>query len=110
MSTTSSLHAAEVDRLPNVIRGLRDSGIGIVYVSHFLEELLDISDSLVILLNGKRVPEHIAPVAERLNDEIAAMLGEFLNRSPSDRKSSVTKLVPWASLLRSNRVRSASSG
>ena len=73
---TSSLHAAEVDRLHEVIRGLRDSGIGIIYVSHFLEELLDISDSLVILRNGKRVPEHIAPVADRLNDVIAAMLGE----------------------------------
>ena len=73
---TSSLHAAEVDRLHDVIRGLRNSGIGIIYVSHFLEELLDISDSLVILRNGKRVPEHIAPVADRLNDVIAAMLGE----------------------------------
>jgi ABC-type sugar transport system ATPase subunit len=73
---TSSLHAAEVDRLHDVIRSLRDSGIGVIYVSHFLEELLDISDSLVILRNGKVVPEHIAPVADRLNDVIAAMLGE----------------------------------
>jgi ABC-type sugar transport system ATPase subunit len=73
---TSSLHTAEVDRLHDVIRSLRDSGIGVIYVSHFLEELLDISDSLVILRNGKVVPEHIAPVADRLNDVIAAMLGE----------------------------------
>ena len=73
---TSSLHATEVNRLHEVIRGLRKSGIGIIYVSHFLEELLDISDSLVILRNGKRVPEGIAPVAERLNDVIAAMLGK----------------------------------
>ena len=43
---TSSLHAAEVDRLHDIIRSLRDSGIGVIYVSHFLEELLDISDSL----------------------------------------------------------------
>jgi ABC-type sugar transport system ATPase subunit len=73
---TSSLHAAEVDRLHDVIRSLCDSGIGVIYVSHFLEELLDISDSLVILRNGKVVPEHIAPAADRLNDVIAAMLGE----------------------------------
>src|SRR5271163_4187099 len=66
-----------VDRLHDVIRGLRNSGIGIIYVSHFLEELLDISDSLVILRNGKRVHEHIAPVADRLDDVIAAMLGEI---------------------------------
>ncbi len=73
---TSSLHVAEVERLHQVIGGLRELGIGIIYVSHFLDELLDISDSLVILRNGKRVPEHIVPVADRLNDVIAAMLGE----------------------------------
>jgi ABC-type sugar transport system ATPase subunit len=73
---TSSLHVAEVERLHQVIGGLRGSGIGIIYVSHFLDELLEISDSLVILRNGKRVPENIVPVADRLNDVIAAMLGE----------------------------------
>jgi ABC-type sugar transport system ATPase subunit len=73
---TSSLHAAEVDRLHEVIRSLRDSGIGMVYVSHFLEELLDISDNLVILRNGKRVPAHFTPNRDRMKDVVAAMLGE----------------------------------
>jgi len=73
---TSSLHVAEVERLHDIIRSLRDSGIGIVYVSHFLEELLDISDNLVILRNGKRVPENIAPSAGALKAVVAAMLGE----------------------------------
>ena len=58
---TSSLHVAEVERLHDIIRSLRNSGIGIVYVSHFLEELLEISDNLVILRNGRRVTEEIAP-------------------------------------------------
>jgi len=86
---TSSLHAAEVDRLHDVIRSLRDSGIGVIYVSHFLEELLDISDSLVILRNGKVVPEHTAPVADRLNDVIAAMLGETPRSSAQRPQKSV---------------------
>jgi ABC-type sugar transport system ATPase subunit len=73
---TSSLHVAEVERLHEIIRGLRDSGIGIVYVSHFLEELLEISDNLVILRNGKRVPEDIAPASDQLKAVVAAMLGE----------------------------------
>jgi ribose transport system ATP-binding protein len=73
---TSSLHVAEVERLHDIIRGLRDSGIGIVYVSHFLEELLDISDNLVILRNGKRVPENISPASGELKAVVAAMLGE----------------------------------
>jgi ABC-type sugar transport system ATPase subunit len=73
---TSSLHVAEVERLHEIIRGLRDSGIGIVYVSHFLEELLEISDNLVILRNGKRVPGDITPAADQLKTVVAAMLGE----------------------------------
>jgi ABC-type sugar transport system ATPase subunit len=55
---------------------LRDSGIGIVYVSHFLEELLDISDNLVILRNGKRVPEDISPSSDQLKAVVAGMLCE----------------------------------
>jgi ABC-type sugar transport system ATPase subunit len=72
---TSSLHAAEVDRLHEVIRSLRDSGIGLIYVSHFLEELLDIADNLVILRNGKRVLAHFTPSRGRIKDVVAAMLG-----------------------------------
>jgi ABC-type sugar transport system ATPase subunit len=47
-----------------------------IYVSHFLEELLDISDNLVILRNGRRVPVHFTPSGDRLKDVVAAMLGE----------------------------------
>jgi ABC-type sugar transport system ATPase subunit len=91
---TSSLHAAEVDRLHEVIRSLRDSGIGVIYVSHFLEELLDISNSLVILRNGKVVPEHIAPVVGRLNDVIAAMLGERPKSAAERSQESVGEIDP----------------
>src|SRR6202023_1962756 len=73
---TSSLHVAEVERLHEIIRGLRDSGIGMIYVSHFLEELLDISDNLVILRNGKRVPAHFTPNRDRMKEVVTAMLGE----------------------------------
>jgi len=73
---TSSLHVVEVERLHDIIRGLRDSGIGVVYVSHFLEELLEISDNLVILRNGRRVSENIPPAVGQLKAVVAAMLGE----------------------------------
>ena len=73
---TSSLHVAEVERLHEIIRGLCDSGIGIVYVSHFLEEILEISDNLVIFRNGRRVQADFAPGVDRLKAVVAAMLGE----------------------------------
>jgi len=73
---TSSLQSAEVERLHSIIRNLRDSGIGVVYVSHFLEDLLDISDNLVVLRGGRRVPTNIVPNVSALQAVVSAMLGE----------------------------------
>jgi ABC-type sugar transport system ATPase subunit len=73
---TSALHEVEKSRLLTVIQRLRDRGVGIVYVSHFLEEVLEVADTLVVLRDGKRVSTHFEPAKERLPDLVLAMLGE----------------------------------
>jgi ribose transport system ATP-binding protein len=50
---TSSLAAADVERLFDVIRKLRAGGIGVVYISHFLEEVRAICDSYTVLRDGQ---------------------------------------------------------
>jgi ribose transport system ATP-binding protein len=50
---TSSLAGADVERLFDVIRKLKDSGIGVVYISHFLEEVREICDSYTVLRDGQ---------------------------------------------------------
>lgn len=50
---TSSLPRDDVERLFSVVRKLRDSGIGIVYISHFLEEIRAICDSYLVLRDGR---------------------------------------------------------
>jgi ribose transport system ATP-binding protein len=52
---TSSLSAADTHALFEVIRRLRDSGIAIVYISHFLEEVTEIADSFTVLRDGEAV-------------------------------------------------------
>ncbi len=52
---TASLSGAEVDRLMTVLRTLRGRGLGIVYVSHRLEELFAIADRLTVLRDGRHV-------------------------------------------------------
>lgn len=73
---TSALHAAEVARLHEQIRRLRDAGVAIVYVSHFLEDLLDICDEVVVLRNGRRVEAPDIAGADALPDLVQAMLGD----------------------------------
>ncbi len=52
---TSSLDRDEVEQLFGVIRELRDSGVAILFVSHFLDQVYEISDRITVLRNGALV-------------------------------------------------------
>ena len=52
---TSSLSKVETGQLFKVIRELKQDGVGIIYVSHRLEEILAIADTLTILRDGKTI-------------------------------------------------------
>lgn len=52
---TASLDAREVEMLFDVVRGLRDKGLGIVFVSHFLDQVFDLTDRVTVLRNGRKI-------------------------------------------------------
>jgi ABC-type sugar transport system ATPase subunit len=52
---TSSLSEAEADRLFKAVRTLRKKGLTIVYISHRLEEIIDLADDISVLRDGKIV-------------------------------------------------------
>ena len=52
---TASLVRSEADRLFAIIRQLRDEGTAVVYVSHYLEEVRDLCDTVTVLRNGRNV-------------------------------------------------------
>jgi erythritol transport system ATP-binding protein len=54
---TSALSAAEISILFRVIRGLTGRGAAVLYISHRLEELLGIADSVSVLRDGRMVAE-----------------------------------------------------
>lgn len=54
---TSALSTAEVEVLFKVIRDLRQSGVTIIYISHKLDELLQIGDYITVLRDGRKVAE-----------------------------------------------------
>jgi galactofuranose transport system ATP-binding protein len=55
---TSSLDRGEVEQLFAVIRGVRDRGVAVLFVSHFLDQVYEISDRVTVLRNGKLVGEY----------------------------------------------------
>jgi methyl-galactoside transport system ATP-binding protein len=79
---TSSLTENEVAHLFKIIRGLREKGVAVIYISHKIEEILQISDEVTIMRDGKRVGTW--PATELTNDLIISrMVGRDLtNRFP----------------------------
>ena len=52
---TSSLDDEEVSKLFGLMRQLRDQGVGIVFVTHFIEQVYEICDRITVLRNGELV-------------------------------------------------------
>ncbi|WPF84151.1 sugar ABC transporter ATP-binding protein [Sanguibacter sp. 4.1] len=89
---TSSLDAHEVANLFTVMRRLRDSGVAILFVSHFLDQVYEITDRLTVLRNGRLVSEHLTRDLSR-GDLVSAMIGKdvaTLTSLGSERAARVT--------------------
>jgi rhamnose transport system ATP-binding protein len=52
---TASLSAHEVERLFQIVRGLRDRGVAVLFVSHRLGEVFDLCDTATVLRDGRHV-------------------------------------------------------
>jgi monosaccharide-transporting ATPase len=74
---TSSLDAREVDQLFSVLRKLKSAGLGMIIVTHFLDQVYAIADRITVLRNGERVGEFEAASLPRI-ELIAKMLGKAL--------------------------------
>ena len=71
---TSSLDTDECAELFRVIRDLKQRGVAILFVSHFLDQVYEISDRITVLRDGKLVGEYMTPELLRI-DLVQAMLG-----------------------------------
>ena len=74
---TSSLDASEVEQLFAVIRRLRDEGVAILFVSHFLEQVFAISDRITVLRDGRTEGEYLIGDLDRTS-LISKMIGKEL--------------------------------
>jgi simple sugar transport system ATP-binding protein/ribose transport system ATP-binding protein len=81
---TSALTRDEVERLFELVRKLRDDGTTIVYVSHFLNEVLELADTVTVLRDGRivRTGPAVSETPERL---VTAMLGRTIGLAFPDK-------------------------
>ena len=84
---TASLDQHEVELMFGVLRGLRDQGMAILFVTHFLDQVYAISDRITVLRNGRRVAERMAASLPRL-ELVQLMLGRELSEVALHRQKS----------------------
>jgi ribose transport system ATP-binding protein len=69
---TAALAEVEIEELFNIIRQLRDQGVGIVYISHRLEELKRITDRVTVMRDGQYIGT--VPTPEATIDQVIRMM------------------------------------
>src|SRR6267378_1408917 len=74
---TAALTEREIDDLFRIIRQLRDRGVGVVHISHRLEELKQISDRITVMRDGKTVDTVSTPEAS-IEQIIGMMVGRTI--------------------------------
>ena len=74
---TSSLDRGEVEQLFSVVRDLRDQGVAVVFISHFLDQIYEISDRITVLRNGRLVGEFAVDALPR-GELVSKMIGREL--------------------------------
>ncbi len=88
---TASLDEREVDELFSVMRKLRGDGLGIVFVTHFLDQVYAMADRLTVLRNGRRVGQYVTAELPRLA-LVEKMLGRDL--APAESASRALNAEP----------------
>jgi methyl-galactoside transport system ATP-binding protein len=100
---TSSLSEYEVGHLFRIIRKLKADGVAVIYISHKMEEILQIADEVTIMRDGRRVGTY--PAAELTTDLIInRMVGRDLTHRFPPRSN-----VPGEVLMRVENFSSPSS-
>ncbi len=75
---TSSLDDKEVNMLFNLMRDLRSQGVGIIFVTHFLEQVYEVCDRITVLRNGELVGEYLIEDLPQVQ-LVARMMGKDLD-------------------------------
>ncbi|MGC7873214.1 sugar ABC transporter ATP-binding protein [Desulfosporosinus sp. SYSU MS00001] len=104
---TSALSRAETERLFEIVRSLKDKGVGIIYISHRLEELFTVADRVTVLRDG----QFIATVKTEETTErelVALMVGRDIEERYPHVETTPTEIVLHAEQLNTQFVHDVS--
>jgi ABC-type sugar transport system ATPase subunit len=75
---TASFSSSEIDTVLNIVKTVKEDGIGVIYISHHLDEVFEIGDRATVLRDGRRVSVH--PIAGLTK---TMLIKDMVGRDPS---------------------------
>ncbi|CAA7602902.1 Putative ABC transporter [Acididesulfobacillus acetoxydans] len=96
---TSALSKGETDRLFEIVHALKAKGVGIIYISHRLEELFRVADRVTVLRDGRFIAT--VPTEETTERELVSLMvgRDIAERYPHEQSS------PGESILRAEKLK-----
>ncbi|GHV40234.1 sugar ABC transporter ATP-binding protein [Spirochaetia bacterium] len=87
---TSSLDRPEVEQLFSTVRKLRDEGLSVIFISHFLDQVYELCDRVTVLRNGKLIGEYVLQDLPRL-ELVSKMVGKDFSSLKKREKNTAGK-------------------
>ena len=104
---TSSLDELEVEKLFKLMRDLKARGVGIIFVTHFLDQVYEVCDKITVLRDGKLVGEYdikdlprvqlVSKMIGKELDELSNMQNEFATYDAKDAATPIFQVEKLAS-------------
>ena len=82
---TASFSANEIEQLLKVVEHLKNAGVGVIYISHHLEEIFYIADRVTVIRDGKKIRTYLREEineANIINDMVGREASLFYKREP----------------------------
>jgi ribose transport system ATP-binding protein len=105
---TSSLTDKEIEELFNIIARLKAKGVGIVYISHRMEELLQIGDRVTILRDGKYIETLNITPDMNIDGLIRSMIGRDLTEQYPKEKLNIGNELLRVEHINTNKLKDCS--
>lgn len=91
---TSSLDEQEVEKLFKLMLSLKEKGVGIIFVTHFLEQVYEVCDRITVLRDGKLVGEYVIEELPRVK-LVSKMLGKDFDDMAEIKSEDDTKHIDY---------------
>lgn len=104
---TAALAVAEAERLFRIIRGLKERGITVIYISHRMDEVFELADRITVLRDGRYIGTVDVKETSR-REVIRLMVGRELNESYPERHTPIGEPVLEARHISGPGVRDVS--